>query len=524
MALLMAGTTMRNGRAAENIRLGRDLHDSIRDLAARLVASGMGDGAAVNFLRGRVPTTLPAPTTRGGKKDTVTPPVRWRVLARTSRRPGKLTTVPILDDFYAHMPTHRYMYRPARDVWPASSVNARIAPIPLVDKDGQPVLNKQREQVTQSASAWLDTNRAVEQMTWAPGLPELIRNQLISEGGWIEHTGAAVYNLYRPPTLLLGNAADAGPWLDLVRKVFPEEADHIIAWFAHRVQRPAEKINHALMLGRQSGHRKDTLIEPVRCAVGPWNFSDISPQQLLGRFNGFVKSVILRLNEARDLGDYDRYALYEHIKPFTAAPPDTLRVDEKNLREYTVVNCVGVVITTNNRTDGIYLPADDRRHFVAWSPLSKDDFPPDYWRRLWKWYDNGGFGHVAAYLSELDLSTFDPKAPPPKTPAFWSIVDANRSPEEAEFADLLDDLGNPPALTLGRIQGRADGDFGDWIKDRKNRRAIPHRMERCGYVPVRNPDAEDGLWKVGGKRQAIYATASLDLADHLRAARDLINT
>jgi hypothetical protein len=31
---------------------------------------------------------------------------------------------------------------------------------------------------------------------------------------------------------------------------------------------------------------------------------------------------------------------------------------------------------------------------------------------------------VAAYLANLDLSAFDPKAPPPKTDAFWAIVDA----------------------------------------------------------------------------------------------------
>ena len=36
----------------DNIRAGRQLHDSLRDLAAKLRASGMGAGAAVNFLRG----------------------------------------------------------------------------------------------------------------------------------------------------------------------------------------------------------------------------------------------------------------------------------------------------------------------------------------------------------------------------------------------------------------------------------------------------------------------------------------
>ena len=51
--------------------------------------------------------------------------------------------------------------------------------------------------------------------------------------------------------------------------------------------------------------------------------------------------------------------------------------------------------------------------------------------------------HVAAYLASLDISGFDPKAPSPKTPAFWDIVDANRAPEDAELADVLDRMGNP---------------------------------------------------------------------------------
>ena len=95
---------------------------------------------------------------------------------------------------------------------------------------------------------------------------------------------------------------------------------------------------------------------------------------LLGRFNGFLKSVILRISEARDLGDVNRFQFYDHMKAYTAAPPDVLRVDEKHLREYTVLNCCGVIITTNHKADGIYLPADDRRHYVAWSRPDKDDF------------------------------------------------------------------------------------------------------------------------------------------------------
>jgi Family of unknown function (DUF5906) len=428
-----------------------------------------------------------------------------------------------LDDFYAYMPQHSYIFTPSREPWPGSSVNARVPPVPLVDRDGQPVTKDDGEQVILSATAWLDRNKPVEQMTWAPGLPMVITNRLVSAGGWIERRGVSCFNLYKPPEIKPGDAAQAEPWLEHVRNAFGDDAEHIIRWLAHRVQRPEEKINHALVLGGAQGIGKDTLLEPVKRAVGPWNFSEVTPQHMFGRFNGFLKSVILRVSEARDLGDVNRFSFYDHMKIYTAAPPDVLRVDEKNLREYSVFNCCGVIVTSNHKADGIYLPTDDRRHFVAWSDAKKEDFAVPYWATLWGWYEGGGYGHVAAYLAGLDLADFDPKAPPPKTSAFWDIVNSNRASEDAELADVLDRLGNPEATTLVRVQNEAVGDFETWIRDRRNRRQIPYRFEQCGYVPVRNEAAESGLWVINKVRQVVYAKSSLSLRDRLAAARRLVS-
>ena len=131
-------------------------------------------------------------------------------------------------------------------------------------------------------------------------------------------------------------------------------------------------------------------------------------------------------------------------------------------------------------------------------------------------YADGGLEHVAAYLAELNLSDFNPKAPPPKTAAFWDIVNASLAPEDAELADVLDKLekpnpDNPEELVGPDTATIADliavaagaGDISEWLMARKNRRSIPHRLERCGYVPVRNPNAKDGLWKINGARQAV---------------------
>jgi hypothetical protein len=162
-----------------------------------------------------------------------------------------------LDDFFAYMPMHTYIYAPTRDMWPSASVNARVPPVALVDDSGKPVLDEKGEQRFVSASAWLDRNKPCEQMTWAPGLPMVAHDRLISEGGWIERPGVTVFNLYRPPNIEPGNAAEAERWLDHVHKVYPDDADHIIKWSAQRVQHPEIKINHALVLGGLQGIGKD---------------------------------------------------------------------------------------------------------------------------------------------------------------------------------------------------------------------------------------------------------------------------
>src|SRR5204863_69988 len=84
-----------------------------------------------------------------------------------------------LEDFVAYLPKHNYVFLPTREPWPAASVNARIPPVEY----GNELIR---------ASTWLDQNRPVEQMTWCPGLPMLIEDRLVAEGGWIERIGCTI--------------------------------------------------------------------------------------------------------------------------------------------------------------------------------------------------------------------------------------------------------------------------------------------------------------------------------------------
>jgi hypothetical protein len=236
-----------------------------------------------------------------------------------------------VSDFVAHMPTKKYIYMPTGDLWPAASVDARVPPCEVVDDSGNPILKSNGEPLSEPASEWLSSHTPVEQMTFAPSEPKIIRDRLMQESGWISLDGAAAFNIYLPPPPLPPGAdpAKAGKWLALVELLCPEEGRHIIKYFAHCAQRPGEKINHGLVLGGEQGIGKDTLLAPLKYAVGAWNVQEVSPTAMMGRFNGYNRCVVLVINEAKDLGEVNRYHFYEHMKPYLAAPPDVLRTDEK---------------------------------------------------------------------------------------------------------------------------------------------------------------------------------------------------
>jgi hypothetical protein len=358
-------------------------------------------------------------------------------------------------------------------------------------------------------------------MTWVPGEPMLIHDRLLIETGWVNKPGDTTFNLYHPPIVQGGDPRKALPWVRLVFKVFGKDAKHIIRWFAHRAQRPQEKINHGLVLGGAPGIGKDTILAPVRQAIGEWNFQEVAPKEMFGTFNPHNRAVILRVNETRDLGEVTQFAFYDHMKQYLAAPPETLPTNEKYIKNYYLPNVCGVVFTTNNKENGMYLPPDDRRHYVAWSDRKQEDFPAGFWQKLWDWYDDGGFAHVAAYLRQCDLSRFRPKEPPLKTPAFRDIANANRATEETALQDALDFLARPAAVTIEQVLTYPNYDLGEWLRDRKNRRIVPKHFRECGYTVVRNPDRETGLWVINEQRQMVYAQEGLSPRDRLNAARQL---
>jgi hypothetical protein len=173
----------------------------------------------------------------------------------------------------------------------------------------------------------------------------------------------------------------------------------------------------------------------------------------------------------------------------------------------------------------MYLPPDDRRHEVYWSEVTveKDYQEGDPNDEVWKWYDEGnGFAIVAHYLLNLDLSDYSVKTPPPKTEAFWEMAMAGAPVENVEIFDLVERIGSPPVLTIDDLVLQADEQLSLWMRDRKNARAVAHRLEDCGYRKHRNPSDRLGTFSVRGKRKMIYTARDLGLTEAQRAVESYL--
>ncbi|MGJ4996215.1 DUF5906 domain-containing protein [Bradyrhizobium sp. HKCCYLS3077] len=420
-----------------------------------------------------------------------------------------------LSDYWAHLPSGKMIYERTGELFSASSIDKHIGRV----KDAM-----RTEGPGTLATTWLSQHRFVKSMGWAPGEPKIIEDKVLTIDGWIRSPGDKTFNRYVPPHIAHVEG-DVSKWLDHIRAIYPGEAAHIVQWLAHRVQRPGDKVNHALVLIGSQGIGKDTILKPAVAAIGSNNFKQITAKTFFNsEWNDYLQSVILRINEVHDLGGESRYGFYDATKDVITNPPEAHRINTKHVPQYAAVNVCGVVMTSNH-LDALYLAPDDRRHFVCVSTRTQDDFSPAYWDEINAWFENSGNEAIAHYLANLDLTAFNAKAPPPKTAAWHMVVAAGVAPESGDLSDVIESMGKPDALTLQMVRSRTPGDsqLRLLFEDAKLRRAIPKRLAECGYVAVANPDARDsgGRWRMLGGKTTIYARQELSEPFRLAAARAL---
>jgi hypothetical protein len=385
------------------------------------------------------------------------------------------------------------IYLPSMKAWDTRSVDAKLPKKMMPGPDGQPIRDSKGNIKFYPATIYLPKERSVNAMTWAPGKPLYVRDNIVAaNAGWIEKKGATTLNLFIPPPEEPGDPKQATLWIEHWYKLYPDEAELLIAYCAHCLQFPGVKPNYGLLLiSKYHGVGKDWLLLGLKRALGA-NWSEVYLHEVLGRNNDFLKAVLVHIKEARDIGEggnirLDRYGAYERLKGLTSWPPLTHRINEKYVREYFIINTNRTVITTNH-DDAIALVEEDRRFQVSKSERTKAELGGDgYFAKLDAFIGEKGNGHVhvAAYLRQLNISKFNFRASAPVTKARALVVAAEFTAQDGELVDAIMALGHPAALSLSDV-AHAAGSMANWLRDSRNGRMIANMLTRNGYTRVPN--------------------------------------
>lgn len=404
--------------------------------------------------------------------------------------------------YLAFLPSNTFYHRVTGQFYPAASVDNVIPPIVLGVTTGgmdKPI----------KATKYIARTQPIHQATWFPGAPEIIENCVYRDGVLSQQPGNRVLNTYRapPPPQPVGN--DVSAWVNHLNFVYPAHAETVLDWMAHVAQKPDNKVNWALVWGGSQGIGKDSMLAPLARAVGEWNWRETTPETILtSQFNEYLVSRVLRINEAKDTGGESRFHFYDKTKTIIAAPPTVHSINAKGQRPMQVPNLNAVVITTNYRTGGLYLPADDRRHYVMFSDVTRAAFSDDYWAAYWAWMSAGGLENCYAFLMARDLSRFNPKSPPKQTPEFWEMVEGGHSSEISDLRDVIESMSGKD-FTIDELAAKSFMDFNnhnlkEWLSDKKNGTRVNRSLEDIGCVKNRNSARKDGRWVINGRPRTVF--------------------
>ncbi len=233
-----------------------------------------------------------------------------------------------------------------------------------------------------------------------------------------------------------------GPYEALRDHLFPDPNDsrYVEQWLAHKLKYPGVKMNTALVVWSSAeGVGKNLLFEAIAEIIGQKHACVIGQKDLGGSFNSWAKNRLLVIgDEVLSSGDRREADQFKGLITGTM-----LRINEKNQPEYDIANYTSFVFLSNHG-DAVHLEDGNRRYFVAEitaKPLSRE-----FYEAFAEWRDSGGLAALHYNLvNDVDLTGFNPKAPPPMTDAKLAMVSAGRSGLEQWMEDAMED----PVVALG---------------------------------------------------------------------------
>ena len=290
-----------------------------------------------------------------------------------------------------------------------------------------------------------------ERVEFMPGMPPLCFDDI----------GRSVLNIWQAPRWEERSSCDEPtPFVDLVRYLLDgdqQAIDHVLDFTAHLVQRPYERVNHAILLTSEAkGIGKSTLGTIIRRLIGERNSYVAQSKDLKSQFDGWLMGkLVVQVDEVYEHGNTD---LANRLKPILTEP--TVSVNVKFGPQMVVKNFARLILFSNQSAP-IDIEDGDRRYFVFDSKAQPRD--PRYYEQLNAFIDSDeGLSAIYWWLKRRCLTSFKPKAAPPLTLHKEKAIEVSGNPlrhyleEAVRSGHLFTTLGLE--FTMDALQRQLDSD------------------------------------------------------------------
>lgn len=241
-------------------------------------------------------------------------------------------------------------------------------------------------------------------------------------------SGTLMVNTYRSPEVDHHEGPvemkDVEPFLDLVDHLWQENANIMLDWCAHLVQRPHLKVHWApLIVTSQEGMGKNMFFSIMAQALGPWNTSIINAALFSKTFNSFlVSNQLVLINEVHEINKKEREGMMSKMKNYITESAQSIERKGDNIFE---AETFSNFIIFSNADDAVDIQEGSRRMFVHIN--SKSPRSPQWYHDIARWMANGGGQLVNLWLKERKLNEFSYTGYAPITEHKNTMVQANKS-------------------------------------------------------------------------------------------------
>lgn len=270
-------------------------------------------------------------------------------------------------------------------------------------------------------------------------------------------------------------AGDVKPFFDLLNHLISGDQDkiaYLMRWLAYPIQHPGCKLMVVVVIwSRLQGVGKSLLAEIMAGIYGD-NSATITTEELEDKFNAWLRGKQFIVGE--EIAGADKRKFADTLKQLITG--SKILINEKFQPRIELRNTVNFLFLSNLAVP-VYVEEADRRYFVIHAREERQS--EEFYKSVWHWYKNGGKAALLYHLKhQVDLASFNPHAPAPRTSDKDSVIELGRSSVERFLLELKDggDEGRP--LRLGEELAQLAN---------TNITAIARSLSQLGAPPSRRP-------------------------------------